>query len=131
MLRARKPIFAAINGPIAGIGLCVVMFCDFRYMAEGQKLTTAFAERGILWRLPRWGWCRRCRWKAFARNTTENAAPRSIGIIKRQGCDSLFQDLDTAWRRAEEEMQRSFAGEDFRAGVAHFIDKRPPAFTGR
>ena len=43
----------------AGIGLCMALFCDFRYMAEGQKLTTAFAKRGLIaehgasWMLPR------------------------------------------------------------------------------
>jgi enoyl-CoA hydratase/carnithine racemase len=36
-----------------------VLFCDFRYMAEGAKLTTAFAKRGLIaehgsaWMLPR------------------------------------------------------------------------------
>jgi enoyl-CoA hydratase/carnithine racemase len=49
----------AINGPIAGIGLCLSLFGDFRYMAEGAKLTTAFAKRGLIaehgisWMLPR------------------------------------------------------------------------------
>jgi enoyl-CoA hydratase/carnithine racemase len=54
-----KPIFAAINGPVAGIAFCLTLFCDFRYMAEGAKLTTAFAKRGLIaehgsaWMLPR------------------------------------------------------------------------------
>ncbi len=168
LLRVRKPIFAAINGPIAGIGLCMALFCDFRYMAEGQKLTTAFAKRGLIaehgisWMLPRLigathaldllmsartlvtaeasalglvkalpaeGFLAAV--QAIARELTENASPRSIGVIKRQVYDSLFQDLDTAWRRADEEMRASFTSEDFREGVAHFLEKRPPAFTGR
>ena len=47
LLAVPKPIFAAINGPVAGIAFCLVLFCDFRYMAEGAKLTTAFAKRGL------------------------------------------------------------------------------------
>jgi 1,4-dihydroxy-2-naphthoyl-CoA synthase len=44
-----KPIFAAINGPIAGIAFCLALFCDFRYMAEGAKLTTAFVRGSSSW----------------------------------------------------------------------------------
>ncbi len=54
-----KPILAAINGPCAGIGLVQALMCDVRFAAEGAKLTTAFARRGLVaehgisWILPR------------------------------------------------------------------------------
>ena len=54
-----KPIIAAINGPVAGIGLVQALMCDIRFAAEGAKITTAFsrrglvAEHGISWILPR------------------------------------------------------------------------------
>jgi len=54
-----KPIIAAINGPCAGIGLVQALMCDMRFAAEGVKLTTAFARRGLVaehgigWILPR------------------------------------------------------------------------------
>jgi enoyl-CoA hydratase/carnithine racemase len=54
-----KPIIAAINGPCAGIGLVQALMCDVRFAAEGAKLTTAFARRGLVaehgisWMLPR------------------------------------------------------------------------------
>jgi enoyl-CoA hydratase/carnithine racemase len=168
MLRVPKPIIAAINGPVAGIGLCMTLFCDFRYMAAGQKLTTAFAKRGLIaehgasWMLPRLvgptnaldllftaravmtdeaatiGLVKALPAEAFleavqgiAREMVSAASPRSIGVIKRQVWDSMFQDLDEAWRRADEDMVQSFASEDFREGVAHFLQKRAPAFTGR
>jgi enoyl-CoA hydratase/carnithine racemase len=54
-----KPIVAAINGACAGIGLVQALMCDLRFAAEGAKLTTAFARRGLVaehgisWVLPR------------------------------------------------------------------------------
>jgi enoyl-CoA hydratase/carnithine racemase len=54
-----KPIIAAINGACAGIGLVQALMCDVRFAAEGAKLTTAFARRGLVaehgisWMLPR------------------------------------------------------------------------------
>lgn len=168
LLRVRKPIFAAINGPIAGIGLCMALFCDFRYMAEGQKMTTAFAKRGLIaehgasWMLPRLvgvthaldllmsartlvtaeaaqiglvkalpvdGFLAAV--QASAHQLVHSASPRSIGVIKQQVYDSLFLDLDQAWRSADAAMLASFGSEDFKEGVAHFLEKRAPQFTGR
>ena len=54
-----KPLIAAINGACAGIGLVQALMCDMRFAAEGAKLTTAFARRGLVaehgisWILPR------------------------------------------------------------------------------
>jgi enoyl-CoA hydratase/carnithine racemase len=48
LLRVPKPIIAAINGPVAGIGLCFVLFTDLRYIVPGAKVTTAFARRGLI-----------------------------------------------------------------------------------
>jgi enoyl-CoA hydratase/carnithine racemase len=54
-----KPIVAAINGPVAGIGLVQALMCDIRLAASDAKITTAFARRGLVaehgisWILPR------------------------------------------------------------------------------
>lgn len=54
-----KPIIAAINGPCAGIGLVFALYADMRFAASDAKLTTAFAQRGLIaehgisWILPR------------------------------------------------------------------------------
>ena len=54
-----KPIVAAINGPVAGVGLALACFVDIRFAVPGIKLTTAHgklnlpAEYGLSWVLPR------------------------------------------------------------------------------
>ena len=54
-----KPVIAAINGPCAGIGLIFTLYCDLRFVAEDAKMTTSFAQRGLVaehglsWLLPR------------------------------------------------------------------------------
>lgn len=59
LLACRKPVVAAINGPIAGMAVPIVLCCDLRFMAEDAVLVTAFAERGLVaelgisWLLPR------------------------------------------------------------------------------
>jgi enoyl-CoA hydratase/carnithine racemase len=58
-LTIEKPIIAAINGACAGIGLVQALMCDLRFAADGAKLTSAFARRGLVgehgisWLLPR------------------------------------------------------------------------------
>ncbi len=53
------PTIAALNGGAAGYGLDLALGCDLRIMAEGAKLSFAFAARGVLpesggtWLLPR------------------------------------------------------------------------------
>jgi enoyl-CoA hydratase/carnithine racemase len=167
-LAVPKPIFAAINGPVAGIAFCLILFCDFRYMAEGAKLTTAFAKRGLIaehgsaWMLPRLigpmnaldllysartveateaerlGLVRTLpaenflsRVQAIARDLVTASSPRSIGVIKRQVFQSYFQSLAEAWAVADAEMIASFGSEDFKEGVAHFVEKRAAVFSGR
>ena len=54
-----KPIIAAVNGPVAGIGFALSCYCDLRFAAEGAKFTTAHGKLGLpcafglAWLLPR------------------------------------------------------------------------------
>src|SRR6202041_1620625 len=43
-----KPVIAAINGPVVGLGLVIALYCDIRFAAEGAKFSTAFGRRGLI-----------------------------------------------------------------------------------
>ena len=168
LFRVPRPIIAAINGPIAGIGLCFALFADLRYITPTAKLTTAFARRGLIaehgmsFMLPRLiglmpaldlllsariidgseaarlglatllpveGFAEEAR--RIASDLAANSSPRSTAVIKRQVYDDLFRNLAESWKAADEEMQASFRSEDFKEGVAHYFERRPPRFTGR
>ena len=68
---------------------------------------------------------------AYARELATLVSPRSLRVIKKQVYDAQFQTLAEASRAADEEMVLSIQSEDFKEGVAHFIGKRAPAFTGK
>src|SRR3546814_18661108 len=54
-----KPVIAAVNGPAAGLGMIMALYCDMRFAADSAMFTTAFSRRGLIaehgvsWLLPR------------------------------------------------------------------------------
>ena len=99
-----KPIFAAINGPIAGIAVCLSLFCDFRYMAEGAKLTTAFAKRGLIaehgssWMLPRLIGPMNALDLLYSARTVDAAEAERLGLVRRLPADNFLQNVQATAR---------------------------------
>jgi enoyl-CoA hydratase/carnithine racemase len=68
---------------------------------------------------------------AYARDLADFVSPSAIAVIKRQLYDVPFQTLAEATIDANREMLVALRGSDFREGVASFMEKRPPKFTGK
>ncbi|WP_293905790.1 enoyl-CoA hydratase [Phenylobacterium sp.] len=164
-----KPIVAAINGPAAGMGLCLSLFCDLRFAADSAIFVSAFSRRGLIaehgtsWMLTRlvghsramdimlssrrvsaaeayrMGLADRvvaahdlmAEARAYARDLAENVSPRSMAVIKRQLWNGLLQGLAEAMTDADREMALSLKSDDFKEGVAHFVEKRPARFPAK
>lgn len=169
LMSIRKPIIAAINGACAGIGLVFSLYCDLRFAAAEAKLTTSFAQRGLVaehgvsWLLPRLIGvanafdllfsARKLTGEEaqrlnlvnrsfpqeqllpavleYAQQLADTVSPRSLAVMKAQVWKSLLQDLNADIRIGDAEMRKSFDSEDFKEGVAHFVARRAPQFTGR
>jgi enoyl-CoA hydratase/carnithine racemase len=69
--------------------------------------------------------------RGYATELAAAVSPRSMRVMKRQLWEAMLGSLGAAVELANDEMRGSFVSEDFREGVAHFVEKRPARFTGR
>lgn len=101
MLKLKTPVIAAINGPVAGIGLCMVLFTDLRFMAEGAKLTTAFARRGLIaehgssWMLPRLIGNMNALELLFSGRLVGTAEAERLGLVRSLPADGFLDAVKT------------------------------------
>ncbi|MAW32902.1 MAG: enoyl-CoA hydratase [Proteobacteria bacterium] len=163
-----KPVIAAINGPAAGLGLIMALYCDMRFASEAAVFSTAFARRGLIaehgisWILPKlvghanaldlllsarkieaqeakaMGLVNKVfstdhfikEVNEYANELAHLSSPRSVRIMKKQVYSAMMQPLEQSVLVGNSEMPASFESDDFKEGVAHFIEKRNPKFTG-
>ena len=163
-----KPVLAAINGPCAGLGLVMSLYCDVRFASQEAVFTTAFAKRGLIaehgidWILPRvvglpnafdlllsarklaaeeardMGLVSRIfphdelmgAVRSYAKELSVAVSPRSMRVMKEQMYRTQDMSLSEAVNRGFDEMYDSLDSDDFREGVAHFVEKRAAAFKG-
>jgi enoyl-CoA hydratase/carnithine racemase len=67
----------------------------------------------------------------YASELATDVSPRSVRVMKQQLWEVPFQSLAQATQLANDAMYASIQSEDFKEGVAHFIERRPARFTGR
>lgn len=65
---------------------------------------------------------------AYANDLARNCSPASMAAIKRQVYRHADSDLRTALEESRRLMEESLTGDDFREGVASFVEQRPPRF---
>ena len=101
MLGVPKPIVAAINGPCAGIGLVLSLFCDLRFATADAKFTTAFAQRGLIaehgvsWILPRLIGPARAMDLLLSARFFDGREAEQLGLVNRAfAADSFKAELD-------------------------------------
>ena len=68
---------------------------------------------------------------AYAKMLATDVSPRSLKEMKREIWNAQLQSLGDAIDSANADMPASFKSEDFKEGVAHFVEKRTAKFTGR
>ena len=69
--------------------------------------------------------------RTYALELANMVSPRSIRVIKNQLFRAQNLDFGDSLHASIKDLVESFTSEDFKEGVAHFVEKRAPNFPGR
>jgi enoyl-CoA hydratase/carnithine racemase len=163
-----KPIIAAINGPVVGIGFVQAMWSDIRFASDNAVFASIFSQRGlpaehgtsylltmicghsnamdILLSGRRFGAQEALEMRVvnkvyasaelmaktyeYARHLADGCSPYSLKVIKRQVWEAPRHGLRKAVDVSAVEIRKSRMTKDFEEGYRHFVEKRPPRFSG-
>src|ERR1700676_42385 len=101
-----KPVIAAINGPVVGLGLVITLYCDLRLASDASRLSTTFARRGLIaeygmaWMLPRIIGIANALDLLFSPRTIDAAEALRMGLVNRVFPQETF--LEKAQEYAQE-----------------------------
>ena len=85
----RKPVIAAINGPVAGMAVPIALACDLRFASDRASFTTSFSRRGLVaewgisWLLPRLVGTAHALDLLFSARRIDAAEAERIGLVNR------------------------------------------------
>lgn len=97
-LATKKPVIAAINGPVVGLGFVVALYCDLRFASDAARFSTVFARRGLIaeygtaWMLPRIVGHSIALDLLFSGRTVDAAEALRIGLVNRVLSHEAFLD---------------------------------------
>ena len=69
--------------------------------------------------------------RRYAPSWRTSCSPRSLRVIKQQLAALPLQTMAQPFAEADRLMLESLHSDDFKEGVAHFVEKRAPRFSGR
>ena len=93
-----KPVIAAINGPVVGLGLVITLYCDLRFASDAARFSTAFSRRGLIaeygmaWMLPRLVGLPNALDLLFSARTIDAAEALRMGLVNQVFPQAAFMD---------------------------------------